>query len=182
MIHKLILGLVAFATLGVPGYGDDETANKTAEQAREKQSKKVSKQFAKSVFKHRDLEDVMDAVAMPHGYGWGDLSRVIGNLDELKKAYELAIAEDQQFRPDRDKLTFEVLESRTYEQMLAKEWANLPSGNRQFNAACLKNNDRVVRVLMKYEGKSDRNIWVWVSWRDGEAKVVGWYLAVGRDG
>jgi hypothetical protein len=182
MIRRLILSLVACAILGVSGYGDDKSAEKPVEQPRIKEVKKVAKQFAKAFFKHRDVEDVMDLVAMPHGYGWGDLSRVIGNSDELKKAYEFAIAEDNRFRPDQQKWTFELLETRTYEQMLATEWANLPEGNRRFNAACLKNDDMVVHVRMKYMGKSDRSIYVWVSWRDGEPKVVGWYLVVGADG
>jgi hypothetical protein len=178
MIRNLLLGILAVGTLAVPGYCDNEIADQVAVKVKEKQARTVSKQFVKAFFKHRDLEDVMDLVAVPHGYDWGDLSNVIGTLDELKEVYEIAVEKEQRFRPDREKWSFELLEARTYEEYLAKEGQNIQPAKRKLYDAIMKKTDWLVHVRMKYKGRDDANLWVWVGSRDGDARVVGWYRVV----
>jgi hypothetical protein len=136
------------------------------------QAKTVAEKFTKAFVTDMKVDSVMKLVGVPYLY-FGDNpkdeknAQVLNKVDDVKK-HILAAMEGK--KPVTAKLS--VKEVITYEKAIAKE--KPPEELLKALELVLKKTDRIVKVRL---GEKDNDNYVevitFVSWRDGQPKVVG---------
>src|SRR5262249_37406742 len=158
--------------------GEEEKTEKLDEQA-----KAVAEKFTKAFLVDMNVDSIMKVVAVPYvavpyiSFS-GDpkdeeKAQVFKKVEDVRKQF-LAVMEGK--KPLTGKLTFgEGGEVITYENLTVIK--KLPEELRKALDEVLKKSDRIVAVRGNKDDASFAEIITFVSWRDGEAKVVGHSLS-----
>ncbi len=146
----------------------------------DEQAKAVAEKFTKAFLVDMNVDSVMKVVAVPY-ISAVPYTSITGDPKDEEKAQVLKKVEDvrKQFlavmegkKPLTGKLTFgEGGEVITYENLTVIK--KLPEELRKALDEVLKKSDRLVAVHGNKDDASFAEILTFVSWRDGEAKVVG---------
>jgi hypothetical protein len=114
----------------------------------------------------------MKLVATP----WFDNFDGIGKGAVSKDAAEVKTRLEKQVGPipkGLKEVSLDIIDNLTYEEMLTKVGGKLKSEEKKMLDAVLKKTDRVLNVHSMVDGKKVNRLILFVGWRDGEAKVVG---------
>jgi len=158
-------------TLGALGLASAAVAQEKTDKLDE-QAKAVAEKFTKAFVVDMKVDSVMKLVAVPYISISGDPKeekklQVLNKVEDVRKQF-LAAMEGK--KPLTGKLVFK--EIITYEKLTAKE--KPPEEFRKALDEVLKKSDRIVTVrLGEKDDGSYAEVITFVSWRDGEPKVVG---------
>jgi len=159
--------VVALTTVGASVSCADDKGDKTSEQA-----KAICEKFNKAVFT-KDVDAAMKLVATP----WFDNFDGIGKGAVSKDAAEVKNRLEKQVEPvpkGLKEVGLKIIDNLTYEEVLTKVGDKLKPEEKKMLDAVLKKTDRVLNVRSTLEGKAVNHLVLFVGWRDGEAKVVGY--------
>ena len=144
----------------------DDKGDKTSEQA-----KAICEKFNKALFT-RDVDAAMKLVATP----WFDNYDATGkgamrkDAAEVKKHLEEAVKMIRM----KEEVGLKIIDNLTYEEMRVKVGGKLKPEEKKMLDAVLKKTDRVLNVRFTVDGTARSHFLMFVGWRDGEAKVVGY--------
>ena len=146
----------------------DDKGDKTSEQA-----KAICEKFKKALFT-RDVDAAMKLVATP----WFDNYDATGKGAIRKDAAEVKKHLEEQVetipKGMKGEVGLKIIDNLTYEEMLAKVGDKVKPEEKKMLDAVLKKTDRVLNVRSTLDGKAVNHLILFVGWRDGEAKVVGY--------
>src|SRR5438105_9750070 len=144
----------------------DDKGDKTSEQA-----KAICEKFSKAL-STRDVDAVMKLVATP----WFDNYDETGKGAIRKDAAEVKKHLEEQVKMilKGEEVGLKIIDNLTYEEMLTKVGDKLKPEEKKMLDAVLKKTDRVLNVRFTVDGKAVSHFIMFVGWRDGEAKVVGY--------
>ena len=143
----------------------DDKGDKTSEQA-----KAICEKFNKALFT-QDVDAAMKLVATPWFDNYGEKGNNIRkDAAEVKKHLEKQV---ETVKGEKGEFGLKIIDNRTYEEMLTKVGGKLKSEEKKMLDAVLKKTDRVLNVHSTLGGKNVNRLILFVGWRDGEAKVVG---------
>jgi hypothetical protein len=163
-----IITLIAVAWCASVSCAGDK-GDKTSEQA-----KAICEKFFKALFA-KDGDAAMKLVATP----WFDNYVEKGEGAIRKDAAEVKKHLEEQLKmiPKggvKEEVGLKVIYNLTYEEMLAKVGGKLKPEEKKMLDLVLKKTDRVLNVRNTVAGKEVSRYLMFVGWRDGEAKVVGY--------
>ena len=145
-----------------------DKGDKTSEQA-----KAICEKFNKALCT-QDVDAAMKLVATP----WFDNYDATGKGAIRKDAAEVKKHLEEQVKtiPKGMKgvVGLKIIDNLTYEEMLTKVGDKLKPEEKKMLDAVLKKTDRVLNVRITLDGKEVSRFIMFVGWRDGEAKVVGY--------
>ena len=145
----------------------DDKGDKTSEQA-----KAICEKFNKALFT-KDVDAAMKLVATPwfDNYDEKGKGAIRKDAAEVKKHLE----EQVETIPKgmKGEVGLKIIDNVTYEEILTKVGDKLKPEEKKMLDAVLKKTDRVLNVHFTVDGKALSHFIMFVGWRDGEAKVVG---------
>ena len=161
--------VVALTTVGVATSADDK-GDKTSEQA-----KAICEKFNKAVFT-KDVDAAMKLVATPwfDNYVEKGEGAIRKDAAEVKKHLEEHVEMVPKEGVKGEVGLMKIIDNLAYEEMLTKVGDKLKPEEKKMLDAVLKKTDRVLNVRSKLDGKAVNHLILFVGWRDGEAKVVGY--------
>ena len=144
----------------------DDKGDKTSEQA-----KAICEKFNKALFAN-DVDAAMKLVATPWFDNYGEKGNNIRkDAAEVKKHLEEQV---ETTKGTKGEVGLKIIDNLTYEEMLTKVGDKLKPEEKKMLDAVLKKTDRVLNVHFTVDGKALSHFIMFVGWRDGEAKVVGY--------
>jgi hypothetical protein len=170
--------LAVMITLGAFWLASAAAAQETTAK-QDEDAKVVAEKFTKAFVVDTSVDSVMKLVAAPYlQIGSGDprdekAPKVINNLDDVRKFF-VKILEGR--KSIEGKLTFQEVIS--YESLMAKE--KVPPEMRKILDEVMKNSDRMVKMRLNSEDGGYAEVISFVSWRDGQPKVVGYRLGFAK--
>ena len=169
----MLMKIVPIITLIAGGWcasvsGADDKGDKTSEQA-----KAICEKFNKALFA-KDVDAAMKLVATPwfDNYVATGIGAIRKDAAEVKKHLE----EQVETIPKgmKGEVGLKINDNLTYEEMLTKVGDKLKPEEKKMLDAVLKKTDRVLNVRPTVDGQARSHFFMFVGWRDGEAKVVGY--------
>jgi hypothetical protein len=166
--------LAVLATLGALWLASSSVAQEKPDKLDE-QAKAIAEKFTRAFLMDMKVDDVMKLVAVPYISFSADPNeekkvQVLSKADDVRKRFLVAM---EAKKPLTGKLTFKEVVA--YEKAAAEE--KPPEELRKALDEVLKKTDRIVKVrLGEKEDGSFVEVITFVSWRDGQPKVVGYRL------
>jgi hypothetical protein len=146
----------------------DDKGDKNSEQA-----KAICEKFNKALFS-RDVDAAMKLVATP----WFDNYDATGKGAIRKDAALVKKHLEEQVetipKAMKGEVGLKIIDNLTYEEMLTKAGDNLKPEEKKLLDEVLKKTDRVLNVRFTVDGMALSHFTMFVGWRDGEAKLVGY--------
>ncbi len=166
---SLLAVLMSLATAAV--LADELPKDKTKDFNRS-----LSEKFAKAYLVDKSADDVMKLVALPHFFGWSDLTAIIENENQLKSDYSYSMKHSLGGAKGKDDV--KVIDMWTYERFLkdTELGRKLPLENFAHMNKVLKKTDHLVHVRVN-SGKptvvKHFDLYVMIRQIDKSPKVIG---------
>ena len=148
----------------------DDKGDKTSEQA-----KAICEKFNKAVFT-KDVDAAMKLVATPwfDNYVEKGEGAIRKDAAEVKKHLEEHVEMVPKEGVKGEVGLMKIIDNLAYEEMLTKGGDQLKPEEKKMLDAVLKKTDRVLNVRFTVDGQVRSHFIMFVGWRGGEAKVVGY--------